>query len=242
MIQFNQQIEVAKLIGGLAAFVTSGGNAQDVNLGAEIAGSAIAFNRQLHRVEAELIKGNAAEYALLKNWCATLEECAQNNSVLLRAQGELTAQALKQVDSAFSGINDNIVAKDFLTNLRNNNTTAGLPEGQTLFFAEGVQYTHHLLNLEFIKEIQDVYTTLRQQGVSEYTAYTHALITAAKDPNLISQATEAQSASLLNSLGVQIKSLEERYKNIPGGVAVLNGAEHTLFGLVGALETATTIP
>ena len=170
-----EQIEAAKLIGGLVGFLSSGGDAGAVNAAAEIAGSAQTFNRQLHREEVALIKGKAAEYAVIRGWCATKEECASNQNALFRAQAELMAQALWRVDVQarrsiyFDEDGVQTIANKFLETIGAGQDIVsgnGTSVGQKYFQPINGQENNPLLNQAFIQENRDFYNS---DYFSQYT-------------------------------------------------------------------------
>jgi filamentous hemagglutinin family protein len=91
-----EQQERVKLIGALVGYALSGGSAENVSASIMIAYSGIVNNRQLHRLEGEWIRENAAEFAR--------QQCLKGNCISLQAAIEqLTLQAGRNVDSHLAG-------------------------------------------------------------------------------------------------------------------------------------------
>lgn len=144
---------LAELVGGATSYVVSG----DTGVGATISRSAVTFNRQLHTLEIQAIRDNVALYAEQRG----ISEDA--------ALAELTAEALRGVDSHYSATIDEIVeARFFLDQIEG---VAGTQiNGQTLFAnyastpppsaAEAAQYNSTMMNFRFVQQAADLYALL----------------------------------------------------------------------------------
>lgn len=108
----------AALIGAFAGYITSGGNAVNVNQGASVARSAVANNRQLHVQEAELIGLYAGVFA--REQGISVEE----------ATALLTAETLIGISDDFAHLESDAAARAFLDGLEQ---AGQVVDGQTLF-------------------------------------------------------------------------------------------------------------
>ena len=169
-----KQQQNVELIAAVAAFFASGGQAVNVNVGASIGVSALINNRQLHRTEAELIEENASAFAKILGLCGNADPCSAEDIEI--AIGVLTMQALSQVDAAFAYAGGNDQAVAFLASLGQGSVIEGTD--QTLFFAEGAQYTNGALNSNFLFENQDIYDFATQYGGNAFDNVDDAFITA----------------------------------------------------------------
>ena len=143
---FEQQ--QAELIGAAFGYLTSGGNALNVNQGAAIARSAVANNRQLHVQEAELIALYADEYALERG--ITREQ----------AVAELTGETLRGVSDDFAHLDENETARAFLDALEAAGTEV---DGQTLFGQldrRSDEYRNSTINRDVLYANHELYSSL----------------------------------------------------------------------------------
>jgi len=135
-----------------------------------------SFNRQLHKIEADLIREHAKEYAD-QHPGMTVED----------AQKALTDQSLRQIDSKWADrIADNADASAFLKQVAASNGPAGVGGG-TLFDARGTSaYTSHAINAGMLNQTADLYNL--SSNIKGMTGSVHgafvALSDAAKDPQL----------------------------------------------------------
>ena len=105
----------AALVGALAGYVTSGGNAVNVSQGSSIARGAVTWNRQLHIKEAELIERYAADFAVEQGYCESTDTCSDEK--IKQAKTELTGEALRGVSDDFAHLETNNAAREFLVGL-----------------------------------------------------------------------------------------------------------------------------
>lgn len=202
--------------------------------GAATALDAEKFNRQLHVKEGDLIKANAARYAVQQGYCQSADNCSAD--AIARAQGELTMEALRRVDSAFADINASQTAGAFLDELAQENSA---PAGQSLFSATPEQFTNHVLNVEYLSQNKDLYDTFGKPGESKYyTAYVAALVSAANDAADLKNATPAQASAVLNGLKDAIGVVEQGQGNATGLENALTGSEQTYLQLLQSLTNA----
>jgi hypothetical protein len=156
----------ASVLVGMAA-----GSAQ----GAATALDAEKYNRQLHIAEATLIKDNAAQFAYDQRLCgnaASPSGC--NQSAINDAIGELTQQALKQVDATAANVTQDIAAAAFLDRIAPKGPEAcatGTSCGQQYFHAYGSEYQDASINSQYFKQVQDLYDLASQVYNSEHTNY-----------------------------------------------------------------------
>jgi hypothetical protein len=153
-----EQQERVKLIGALVGYALSGGSAENVSVSIMIAYSGIVNNRQLHRLEGEWIRENAAEFAR--------QQCLKGNCISLQtAIEQLTLQAGRNVDSNLaSGTSHNSEAQAFF----DANAPKGIIPGtagsrdyidtnQTWFTQDVDQFNNHLINFAHISANSDLY-------------------------------------------------------------------------------------
>ncbi|MGO7654341.1 hemagglutinin repeat-containing protein [Rhizobium ruizarguesonis] len=127
------------------------------NQGASTALDAETFNRQLHIEEAKLIAANAARYAVQQGYCTSVDTCA--DAAINIAIGELTSQALKQVDISAANLPQNDAASAFLDSIAPKRSISGLCAGcnQTYFHASGDVYRDTSINSETFSQIVGFY-------------------------------------------------------------------------------------
>ncbi|MBB4236292.1 hemagglutinin repeat-containing protein [Rhizobium esperanzae] len=127
------------------------------NQGASTALDAETFNRQLHIEEAKLIAANAARYAVQQGYCTSVDTCSGASMNI--AIGELTNQALKQVDISAANLPQNDAASAFLDSIAPKRSIPGLCTGcnQTYFHASGDVYRDTSINSETFSQIVGFY-------------------------------------------------------------------------------------
>ncbi|WP_244597404.1 hemagglutinin repeat-containing protein [Rhizobium hidalgonense] len=127
------------------------------NQGASTALDAETFNRQLHIEEARLIGANAARYAVQQGYCTSVDTCS--GASINIAIGELTNQALKQVDISAANLPQNDAASAFLDSIAPKGSIPGLCAGcnQTYFHASGDVYRDTSINSETFSQIVGFY-------------------------------------------------------------------------------------
>lgn len=163
----------AALIGAFAGYITSGGNAVNVNQGASVARSAVANNRQLHIVEVELIERYADEFAVARGYCADAATCPDD--ALSQARAELAAAGIGLVDELGDARTLNVEAvneaRAFLAALSQTAEAqafaaeGGLPDDQTLFSATPAQFRSQSLNIEHLAVAADLYAEVASFGL-----------------------------------------------------------------------------
>ncbi|MGR9180714.1 hemagglutinin repeat-containing protein (plasmid) [Rhizobium leguminosarum] len=209
------------------------------NQGASIALDAEKYNRQLHIKEGELIRANAARYAVQQGYCASVDTCSAEG--ITRAEAELTMEALRRVDSLFADVNESSAAAAFLEKLAAS-TTLALPDGQNLFSATPEQYANHVMNIEYLSENKELYERFGNQNESKYyTAYVHALLSAANDSRDLKNATPAQTSAVLNGLKDAIHAIEQGQAGSTGFENTVGGSETTYINLLDGMINAVTI-
>jgi filamentous hemagglutinin len=140
-----EQRERAQLAGALTGFLLSEGRAENVNVAASVAYSAIMNNRQLHRTEVQWIEENAAAFV---SWlCQNKGIC---NLTREQSLGILAGEALSGVSDSWDKrrIYLGQEAREFL-----NAVYAGPSQidGQTMFGVldtDGAEYRNTLLNAQ----------------------------------------------------------------------------------------------
>ncbi|MBY4629957.1 hemagglutinin repeat-containing protein [Rhizobium croatiense] len=209
------------------------------NQGAAIALDAEKYNRQLHIKEGELIRANAARYAVQQGYCASVDSCSAEG--ITRAEAELTMEALRRVDSLFADVNESSAAAAFLDKLAAAASSA-LPDGQNLFSATPDQYTNHVMNIEYLSQNKELYERFGNQNESKYyTAYVHALLSAANDSGDLKDATPAQTSAVLNGLKDAIHAIEQGQAGSTGFENTIGGSETTYINLLDGMINAVTI-
>lgn len=110
-----------------------------------------------------------------------------------------------------------------------------------LFIATPAQYHNHVLNIEYISANKDLYSTLgRPEESKYYTAYVHALLSAANDSEHLRNATPTQAAAVLNGLKDTIATIEKGQANVSGMANTLTGTETTYVQLLDGVINAMT--
>ncbi|WP_208994243.1 hypothetical protein [Pannonibacter phragmitetus] len=121
--------------------------------GAAAALDADRFNRQLHMAEADLIRANAARYAVEQGYCESIAAC--DAEAVSRATLELTSETLRGVSDDFDYLEVNSNARAFLNGL----AQAGQQvDGQTLFGEldrKGSEYRNSLINISTVLQTAD---------------------------------------------------------------------------------------
>ncbi|AHG49784.1 hemagglutinin (plasmid) [Rhizobium leguminosarum bv. trifolii CB782] len=127
------------------------------NQGASTALDAETFNRQLHIEEARLIAANASRYAVQQGYCTSVDTCS--DAAINIAVGELTSQALKQVDISAANLPQNDAASAFLDSIAPKRSISSLCTGcnQTYFHASGDVYRDTSINAESFSKIVGFY-------------------------------------------------------------------------------------
>ncbi|EBA11188.1 two-partner secretion domain-containing protein [Roseobacter sp. CCS2] len=155
----------AELIGAALGYLTSGGNAVNVNQGASVAKSAVTYNRQLHIQEAELIEIYAGVFAQEQN--ISLEE----------ATALLTAETLIGASDDFTHLQSNAAARAFLNGL---DQAGQVVDGQTLFGEldrQSEEYRNSTINM------RDMERTNALLFGADIAAFDRALNLSVDDPN-----------------------------------------------------------
>ncbi|MCG3266591.1 hypothetical protein [Yoonia sp. I 8.24] len=169
----------AALVGAALGYITSGGNAVNVNQGSAIARSAVTYNRQLHIREAELIERYADDFA--EESCRTTNVCLSRDEAIVI----LTAAALARVDGAFrdGAIADGVTpylpqdyADAFLDGLGAGETIEGTD--QTLFAATEEQFRNHQLNAGTLLDVRRYYDLASLYGSHGQRGYNDAFTVA----------------------------------------------------------------
>lgn len=175
---------IASLAGGATAATigaaASGGSATGMAAGF----NADLNNRQLHPIEANLIRMNAKGYA------------AKMGITEDQAITQLTQQSLRQIDSAWAQRSaDNPDAAAFLTQMARDFGSADVGAG-ALFSASGTgAYSDHTINAAALPQTADIYSRINStnaKGITRqvggaYVAYNDA----AHDPILATKSTQA---------------------------------------------------
>ncbi|WP_245519334.1 hemagglutinin repeat-containing protein [Neorhizobium sp. JUb45] len=209
------------------------------NQGAAAALDAEKFNRQLHIAEGELIRANAARFAVQQGYCVSVSTCSAEATA--RAEAELTMEALRRVDSLFADINLSSAATNFLDELAES-SSPNLPGGQSPFSATPEQYSNHVMNIEYLFQNKDLYEKFGNQNESKYyTAYVHALLSAANDTEDMRNATPAQTSAVLNGLKDAIHVIEKGQASSTGFGNTISGAEKTYINLLDGMINAVTV-
>jgi filamentous hemagglutinin len=209
------------------------------NQGAAIALDAEKYNRQLHIKEGDLIRANAARFAVQQGYCASVNTCSPDD--IARAEAELTMEALRRVDSLFADVKASVAAGTFLDDLAAAGSSA-LPSGQSLFSATPEQYTNHVMNIEYLSQNKDLYERFGNQNESKYyTAYVHALLSAANDTEDLKKATFAQTSAVLNGLKDAIHDIELGQAGSTGFENTISGSEATYVNLLDGMISAMSI-
>jgi filamentous hemagglutinin len=142
------------------------------NQGAATALDAETFNRQLHLDEARLIGANAARYAVQQGYCTSVNDCS--SAAIELAIGELTNQALKQVDISQADLPQNDAASAFLDSIAPKGSIPGLCNvgstacSQVYFHASGDIYRDTSINAEFFPKIVEFYNLASSVYNSEH--------------------------------------------------------------------------
>ncbi|WP_261336152.1 hemagglutinin repeat-containing protein [Rhizobium leguminosarum] len=156
------------------------------NQGASTALDAETFNRQLHIEEAKLIAANAARYAVQQGYCTSVDTCA--DAAINIAIGELTSQALKQVDISAANLPQNDAASAFLDSIAPKRSISGLCAGcnQTYFHASGDVYRDTSINSETFSQIVGFYVLASAVYNSEHVTQISIVDSLIRQTELIS--------------------------------------------------------
>lgn len=161
----NMTQEERNALGQWAAVVV--GSIVGGEAGAATALDAETFNRQLHIKEAQLIASSAAQYAVERRYCVSVDTC--DPSKIDMAISELVTQAVKQTDITGKDYQQNDAAAAFLDKIA---PKGSIPElscpagasycGQTWFHATGDQYRDSSINADFFKQTAQYYNIASQ--------------------------------------------------------------------------------
>ncbi|MGO6810162.1 hemagglutinin repeat-containing protein [Rhizobium ruizarguesonis] len=156
------------------------------NQGASTALDAETFNRQLHIEEAKLIAANAVRYAVQQGYCASVDTCS--DAAINVAVGELTSQALKQVDISAANLPQNDAASAFLDSIAPKRSISGLCTGcnQTYFHASGDVYRDTSINSETFSQIVGFYVLASAVYNSEHVTQISIVDSLIRQTELIS--------------------------------------------------------
>jgi filamentous hemagglutinin len=156
------------------------------NQGAATALDAETFNRQLHIEEAKLIAANAVRYAVQQGYCTSVDTCS--DAAINVAVGELTSQALKQVDISAANLPQNDAASAFLDSIAPKRSISGLCTGcnQTYFHASGDVYRDTSINSETFSQIVGFYVLASAVYNSEHVTQISIVDSLIRQTELIS--------------------------------------------------------
>ncbi|TCR78691.1 hypothetical protein [Rhizobium sp. BK376] len=139
--------------------------------GAATALDAEKYNRQLHIDEANLIKNNAAQFAYDQRLCgnATSPSGCSQDAVNV-AIGELTMQALKQVDATAADVTQDSAAAAFLDSIAPRDTACA-PGGTNCYYfhAYGDEYQDATINSQYFARVLNLYNLASQVYATEHT-------------------------------------------------------------------------
>jgi hypothetical protein len=139
--------------------------------GAATALDAEKYNRQLHIDEANLIKNNAAQFAYDQRLCgnATSPSGCSQDAVNV-AVGELTMQALKQVDATAADVTQDSAAAAFLDSIAPRDTACA-PGGTNCYYfhAYGDEYQDATINSQYFARVLNLYNLASQVYATEHT-------------------------------------------------------------------------
>ena len=198
----------AALVGALAGYVTSGGEAVNVSQGSSIARGAVTWNRQLHIKEAELIGRYAADFAAEQGYCESAESCSVDS--VERAKAELTGETLRGVSDDFAHLDSNSAARAFLDGLASSADLLG-PQvalnGQHMFGVldrNSAEYRNSTINMGDLIETYDLYASIDKAAFHAVAA-----MDLNSDPDLYSEPLRP-SALIAAALGATTDILQFR--------------------------------
>ncbi|ENN88487.1 filamentous hemagglutinin family outer membrane protein [Rhizobium freirei PRF 81] len=129
------------------------------------------YNRQLHIDEANLIRSNAARFAYEQGLCGNaVSPSGCSKDTINVAIGELTTQALKQVDATAADATQDSAAAAFLDSIAPRNTICATGGTNCSFFhAYGNEYQDATINSQYFARVLNLYNLASQVYATEHT-------------------------------------------------------------------------